>query len=217
MWEFSREQAHVPAEQSTAQPYPWFSSADADPRRPRRHFGPASQGPQSPVRLTPGRSTTVLPRSLRMRSSKDFRWTTRRGLRVSRPTLVVHAARIPDNGLVRRNAPGRTGPRIGFVVNGAVGNAVTRNRVKRRLRHLAAAHVADTPGGTGPEAIGPEAIGLETIGPETIGPETIGIVVRALPRAATDPVELPTDFESAWHEVLDRLTARRPKPDGGAE
>jgi ribonuclease P protein component len=207
MWEFSREQAHVPAEQSAAQPYPWFSSADADPRRPRGHFGAASQGPQSPVRLTPGRTTIVLPRSLRMRSSKDFRRTTRRGLRVSRPTLVVHAARIPGNGPIKRNSPGRTGPRIGFVVNGAVGDAVTRNRVKRRLRHLAAAHVADTPAGTGPE----------TIGPETIGPETIGIVVRALPRAATDPAELPSDFGSAWHEVLYRLTAGRPERDGGTQ
>ena len=202
MWEFSREQAHVPAEQSAAQPYPWFSSADADPRWSRRHFGAASQGPQSPVRLTPGRSTIVLPRSLRMRTSKDFRRTTRRGLRASRPTLVVHAARIPDNGPITRNSPGHTGPRIGFVVNGAVGNAVMRNRIKRRLRHLAAAHVTDAPSG---------------IGPETIGPETIGIVVRALPRAATDPAELPRDFRSAWHEVLYRLTAGRPERDGGAQ
>ncbi len=52
----------------------------------------------------------------------------RGGVRVGRPTLVVHALRKP-------------GPpsRAGFVVSKAVGNAVTRNRVKRRLRHLAAA------------------------------------------------------------------------------
>ena len=32
---------------------------------------------------------------------------------------------------------GRVGPaRVGFVVSKAVGNAVIRNRVKRRLRHL---------------------------------------------------------------------------------
>jgi ribonuclease P protein component len=30
-----------------------------------------------------------------------------------------------------------TGPRVGFVVSKAVGDAVTRNLVKRRLRHLA--------------------------------------------------------------------------------
>jgi ribonuclease P protein component len=107
-----------------------------------------------------------------MRSSKDFQRTTRRGVRASRPTLVVHAVHLNE------------GPRVGFVVSGAVGNAVTRNRVKRRLRHLAAAH----------------------IGPESTGRGDIGIVVRALPRAATDPAELLTDFGSAWHEAMSRLT-----------
>jgi ribonuclease P protein component len=85
----------------------------------------------------------------------------------------------------------RSGPRIGFVVSGAVGNAVTRNRVKRRMRHLAAAHVLDTPG-------------------------EIDIVVRALPRAATVPAEVPEDFGSAWYEVVSRLSARRPEQNGGA-
>ena len=113
-----------------------------------------------------------------MRRSKDFRRTTRRGLRVSRPTLIVHAVPAPD------------GHRIGFVVSGALGNAVTRNRVKRRLRHLAMAHVADTPVG-------------------------IDVVVRALPRAATDPADVPTDFGSAWHEMVSRLATRRPEQNGG--
>jgi ribonuclease P protein component len=126
-----------------------------------------------------------------MRSSKDFLRTTRRGLRVSRPTLIVHAVPAPDDVASTRDAAGRPGPRIGFVVSGALGNAVTRNRVKRRLRHLAAAHVADTPVG-------------------------IDIVVRALPRAATDPADVPTDFRSAWHEAVSRLTARWPDKDGGA-
>lgn len=119
-----------------------------------------------------------------MRRSKDFRRTTRRGLRVSRPTLIVHAVPTPD------------GPRIGFVVSGALGNAVTRNRVKRRLRHLAMAHVADTPAG--------------------IDPVGIDIVVRALPRAATDPADVPTDFGSAWHEMVSRLATRWPEQNGGA-
>jgi ribonuclease P protein component len=134
---------------------------------------------------------TVLPRLLRMRSSKDFRRTTRRGLRVSRPTLIVHAVRASDHVASTRDVVGRSGPRIGFVVSGALGNAVSRNRIKRRLRHLAAAQVADTPTG-------------------------IDIVVRALPRAATDPADVPTDFGSAWHEAVSRLTARRPNQNGGA-
>jgi ribonuclease P protein component len=125
-----------------------------------------------------------------MRSSKDFRLTTRRGVRASRATLVVHAANLADARVsLSKGAEVSTrdaGPRIGFVVSGAVGNAVIRNRVKRRLRHLAAAQVADTPGG--------------------IGPGRIGIVVRALPRAVSDPAELRSDFGSAWHDAVSRLT-----------
>jgi ribonuclease P protein component len=125
-----------------------------------------------------------------MRSSKDFRLTTRRGVRASRATLVVHAANLADaRASLSKGAEVSTrdaGPRIGFVVSGAVGNAVIRNRVKRRLRHLAAAQVADTPGG--------------------IGPGRIGIVVRALPRAVSDPAELRSDFGSAWHDAVSRLT-----------
>jgi ribonuclease P protein component len=132
----------------------------------------------------------VLPRLLRMHNSKDFRRTTKRGLRVSRPTLVVHAAYVPDDVVPRAIGVGRSGPRIGFVVSGALGNAVTRNRVKRRLRHLARAHVAETPVGT-------------------------DLVVRALPRATAAPAEVPADLGSAWHEVVSRL-ARRSEQDGGA-
>ena len=133
----------------------------------------------------------MLPRLLRMHNSKDFRRTTRRGLRVSRPTLVVHAAHVSDDLVSEAIGVGRTGPRIGFVVSGALGNAVTRNRVKRRLRHLARAHVAETPVG-------------------------IDLVVRALPRATTAPAEVPVDLGSAWHEVVSRLARRRSEQNGGA-
>lgn len=35
---------------------------------------------------------------------------------------------------------------VGFVVSKAVGNAVVRNRVKRRLRHLTREHLMELPG-----------------------------------------------------------------------
>jgi ribonuclease P protein component len=115
-----------------------------------------------------------------MRRSKDFRRTTRRGLRASRPTLVVHVLQLEKGHLDE--------PSVGFVVSGAVGNAVTRNRVKRRLRHLAAAHISA----------------------DRIAADGIGIVVRALPRAATNPAEVPADFGSAWHEAMSRLLVLQP-------
>ena len=36
--------------------------------------------------------------------------------------------------------------RVGFVVSKAVGNAVVRNRVKRRLRHLVRERLSELPG-----------------------------------------------------------------------
>jgi ribonuclease P protein component len=39
-------------------------------------------------------------------------------------------------------------PKIGFVVAKSVGPAVTRNRVKRRLRHLMRERVTSLPGGS---------------------------------------------------------------------
>lgn len=90
-------------------------------------------------------------------------------MRVGRRTLLVHA-RLSDVPPTR----------VGFVVSKAVGNAVVRNRVRRRLRHLAREWV-----------------------PLTSLP--LDVVVRALPAAATRPVDVPKDFAAAWSEALSRL------------
>jgi ribonuclease P protein component len=73
-----------------------------------------------------------------MRRSSDFDAAVRKGSRAGRTTLVVHLTRTP------LEEPAR----VGFVVSKAVGSAVARNRVKRRLRHLARARVATLPAGT---------------------------------------------------------------------
>lgn len=78
-------------------------------------------------------------------------------------------------------------PRVGLVVSKAVGNAVVRNRVKRRLRHLAREHLA----------------GLGSL------PGPVVLVVRALPAAATASyVELGRDLA----RCLDRAA---PSPTAG--
>ncbi|MDO5067577.1 MAG: ribonuclease P protein component [Propionibacteriaceae bacterium] len=113
----------------------------------------------------------MLPRSRRLRRSVDFTETFRRGARAGTPSVVVHVA------VAAQNPPGPA--RVGFVVSKAVGNAVIRNRVKRRLRHLVASR--------------PETTGLD-------------VVVRALPAAAAEPGTLVEDFHSAWERAVRRAT-----------
>lgn len=77
-------------------------------------------------------------------------------------------------------ANGSDASRAGFIVSKAVGKAVTRNRVKRQLRHLAAA------------ALPASAAGVD-------------VVVRALPSAVTG--DLRGDFDSALSDCLERLAS----------
>jgi ribonuclease P protein component len=58
-----------------------------------------------------------------MTRAGDFRAVLRRGRRVSTPSAVIHML-DRDSGPIR----------FGFIVSKAVGGAVTRNAVKRRLR-----------------------------------------------------------------------------------
>ena len=73
-----------------------------------------------------------------MTRSAEFDATVRHGVRAAQPDLVVHARRVPgDSG----------SPRIGFVVSKAVGSAVDRHRVARRLRHAARTVVGELKAG----------------------------------------------------------------------
>ena len=59
----------------------------------------------------------------------------RRGRRAGGPIVVVHLMTV-NVDKATSGLDGDRSRRVGFVVSKAVGNAVTRNRVKRRLRHL---------------------------------------------------------------------------------
>lgn len=83
----------------------------------------------------------MLARSHRLTAGEDFRHALRRGRRCGSPTLVVHLA-APSGDAEPRP------PRVGFAVSRAVGIAVVRNRVKRRLRHLMRERVAALPPGS---------------------------------------------------------------------
>jgi len=77
-----------------------------------------------------------------MRRSAEFTLAVRTGTRAGRPLMVGHL-------LVREDVRHRPEPaRVGFVVSRAVGPAVTRNRVKRRLRALMRGYLQSLPDGS---------------------------------------------------------------------
>jgi len=84
----------------------------------------------------------VLPQQSRMRSPEEFRRVMRSGRRAGGATLSGHLL-LSAEGPV----PEDVSPKVGFVVSRAVGSAVVRNRVKRRLRELMRGRVASLPGG----------------------------------------------------------------------
>jgi len=81
----------------------------------------------------------VLAADHRLRDSDAFRRTVRSGRRAGGAALVVHLQLHGGEGA------SDLGPRVGLVVSKAVGNAVVRNRVKRRLRHLVKDNLASLP------------------------------------------------------------------------
>ncbi|MEX0429583.1 ribonuclease P protein component [Nocardioides sp. DS6] len=77
-----------------------------------------------------------MPRPHRLTDAESFRSAVRRGRRAGSKSLVVHLLPGEDSGPAR----------VGFVVGKSVGPAVVRNRVKRRLRHLARESLRELPG-----------------------------------------------------------------------
>ena len=121
----------------------------------------------------------MLPTENRLRRRQDFATAVRRGRRAGRPLLVVHLSRQTTDP----HAPGGSVPpaRAGFVVSKAVGGAVERNLVKRRLRHLVRERLSVLPPGS-------------------------LVVVRALPGSGSaDHAQLALDLDAALRR-LDRDT-----------
>jgi ribonuclease P protein component len=121
----------------------------------------------------------VLPAGSRLRRRADFVATVRttRGVRGT-GLLVVHAATPDHTPTAPSTAP--PAPRVGFVVSRAVGAAVVRNRVRRRLRHLVAEQLHRIPPGS-------------------------RVVVRALPGSAVATYD---QLGAALRSALDRALVR---------
>jgi ribonuclease P protein component len=123
----------------------------------------------------------VLDRRHRLTASTLFTIATRRGRRAGTRTVVLHL--LTDRADAGRPVE-QSDPQVGFVVSKAVGNAVTRNTVKRRLRHLTRDRVTSLP-------------------------RTAVLVVRALPAAAeASYAQLGVDLDAA----LERLQRPERRP-----
>ena len=94
----------------------------------------------------------MLPSESRVRRGDEFARAIRAGRRSGRAHLVAYLAEADgsEGSENKANDEARTGPvaRAGFVVSKAVGNAVVRNRVRRRLRHLCADRLGALPAGS---------------------------------------------------------------------
>jgi len=77
-----------------------------------------------------------------MRRGAEFALAVRTGARAGTRTVTGHLLVRDDE--VHRREPAR----VGFAVSRAVGSAVTRNRVKRRLRELMRGYLHSLPGGS---------------------------------------------------------------------
>jgi ribonuclease P protein component len=114
----------------------------------------------------------VLSEANRLRRSADFVRVTRTGRRCARSSLVVHLE------LGREVSP----PLVGFVVSKAVGGAVVRNAVTRRLRALVRDRLDRFPAGS-------------------------TVVLRALPSAAAvSSARLGAELDSCMARLLEAGT-----------
>jgi ribonuclease P protein component len=85
--------------------------------------------------LTPSRppgGERSFPRSCRILRSADFRIVYDHGFRVSGPLFTAFCKVRAEEPRLREDES--TGPRLGLTVPRAIGGAVIRNRIKRRLR-----------------------------------------------------------------------------------
>jgi ribonuclease P protein component len=89
----------------------------------------------------------MLAAAQRLRRRDEFTTAVRGGRRAGRGAVVVHLT-LPSQHDFDQPASAAPPARAGFVVSKAVGGAVVRNQVKRRLRHLSRERLAALPAGS---------------------------------------------------------------------
>lgn len=131
-------EAYLSAEQGRSQAAPRLPQAHADGWRAQNSCAAAREGPQAPVclrQVPDGRMSAAQAQPPQLSSARvatlkrraEF-LRARKGARAATSAFVLEARRRTEDDLPIEGA------RFGFTVSKQVGNAVERNRVKRRLR-----------------------------------------------------------------------------------
>src|SRR5258708_17457947 len=141
VWLGAENEAYPPAQEASASQSPRLPCTHVNGRRRQGYQGPPPQGPPPPdTNLQPAGAVTHhlgrVKRRARLLASADFDRTLRSGRRAASDYLAL---------LVSDNDVGR--PRVGLAVSRKLGNAVIRNRIKRRLRELVKPLLTQTGGG----------------------------------------------------------------------
>jgi ribonuclease P protein component len=121
------DEAHFPAEQSCPQAASWFSGSQGNRRRSQDIGCSPRTRSQSPVGVNTGSHLKQAADLTTISRRADF-LAANRGLRAPMPGFVL---------LVRMREDNDPAMRIGITVTKKIGNAVVRNRMKRRFRALA--------------------------------------------------------------------------------
>jgi ribonuclease P protein component len=130
--DYSHE-AHFPAEQSRACPSPRFPPAHVDRRWPQHPERPPRAWPQEAVGLSHGIANRDMRGYSIIKKRSDF-LAANRGKRYATPGFVL---------LVKDRHDDDPAIRLGITITKKVGNAVVRNRMRRRFRELARDMLAD--------------------------------------------------------------------------
>ena len=143
------DETHLSTERAQTSKDPWFPQADVDEGRPGGDPVAPGEGTPSPVGVM---------------AERPSEFSAKAGLASVRTRQVFESLR-------RSRSRGRSGPlsvafvpqnswselEVAFAINRQVGNAVTRNRLRRRLRSILSEAAPNLPGGaylvrTGPDA-----------------------------------------------------------------
>lgn len=131
-----RREAHLPAQQARPQASAWLPLTHGDRRRPSSAGRTAGKGAQTTVGLSPvaeplAQEAAEAPgRLARLKTRTEFLRVAASRHKAVTPGLILQAAPRPTG-------TGGYGARVGYTASRKVGNAVVRNRAKRRLRAVA--------------------------------------------------------------------------------